>query len=256
MSSFTKKVPRSKYSSGCPKFGGYQPQEHYNGQYTECTYSTDHFEHPSDLDEYHRHWGYDNDCDQILEKFCQKQSVSCPVDPATGKQMTVCSNFIATDDAGTKCREWAAKNPSQADNAKKEYCSSHSNESECACISRNDDPIYQLGKSVSGDINDACWYKPCQNSTTTLVPSGLENPVCPNDTCSTIVSGIRSKGTSYTPCQLESKISCNFTGGNHDNNHGGFFFGGWGLGLILIIILFIFAFWWLWRCNKEKRDSY
>jgi len=141
---------------------------------------------------------------EIMPTFCSLPSESC----TEGGR---CSRFLSTDDEGSLCRAWAGTVGALADSSKLAYCASNPNAQECKCINRASDPDYiRLGLRSLGQ--DQCWYLPCRNAETYLVPSVLQQPVqCPN-VCQQIYDIVAENYGTVNLQNLQNTINCDFSG--------------------------------------------
>ncbi len=145
----------------------------------------------------------------IMPRWCSQQVDNvCPIDPMTGKQSTQCSRLISSGEDGRYCRAWANDNSREADKAMKEYCLAH-NTAECGCINRNK---YKEFNDVKGDypFSDGCWWQPCKNNTSYLVPSDLYDPRCPENICQQLIKQMDSKDINFKENQFV--INCSSSG--------------------------------------------
>lgn len=198
----------------CPNIAGGAVTESWDvAPQVKCTYNLDNFTTLKDVEEWTDNFGenaaYTED---IMPFFCTQQSDKCPIDPMTGKPMERCSNMIAVDDTGSLCRQWEAKNPALADTAKDSYCKAH-NTSDCACINRSSNQVYQLIKGGDPPLPDACWYMPCANPSTYLVPSTMSNPQCPSNTCQIVNNIMANSGTDINKDKIQEYITCTISNG-------------------------------------------
>lgn len=145
----------------------------------------------------------------IMPAFCSIPSSTCGPDPETGAARTTCSRFSSTDAEGSLCRSWEARKPSAADTAKTNYCRSNPKATECRCINRATDPIYQQ-IAVRSNAPDSCWYLPCKNPDSYLVPSTIQlSTTCPN-ICQQINDFASNEGASLDVNELRQSINCQF----------------------------------------------
>lgn len=251
----------------CPVIGGNDG----NAQFTDdppevaCTYRASDFQNLDDIQTYVDTWGEDDQLNDAMTGFCKQQSVSCPIDPETGKQMPICSNLIATDDAGDICRDWAHNHPDKADQSKREYCAENDS-ADCRCLHRSDDDAYKAAKPYVPGVSDACWYNYCQDPSTYVTPSDMMGVECPAETCANIVRGVRRELDDHrenmrinvSKDELESKISCDFDADypypapkDYDDS-------GWGYAgfLILLIIIILAIALYMYYVSTEHGDHH
>lgn len=128
--------------------------------------------------------------EQILPTYCTGVATECPVDPASGSVPDTCSRFL--DLESSVCPIWAYTYPALADSSKTIYCLRTPNASECSCILRNDNPVYQtLGEGIP-DGQAHCWFIPCSNPSYYLELSTFEEEPCP-DVCGVVVRNFDSQ---------------------------------------------------------------
>ncbi|MNK68622.1 hypothetical protein D3C87_879870 [compost metagenome] len=150
---------------------------------------------------------------EVMPYFCSLPSTSCPPDPVTGESRSVCNRLISTDREGTLCKTWAATNKSLADVSMTTYCQNNvgRNTSECNCINRSLNSDYQrLGLRSLGQ--DQCWWTPCRDPSSYLVPSVLQQPVtCPN-VCQQITEIVADNYGTVNLNNLQQVINCDLSG--------------------------------------------
>jgi len=89
------------------------------------------------------------------------------------------SRFVIKGDIGDKCRQWALnmrdKNQKAVvDAAYKSFCDKYPDTIECRCINRTSNPDYNIiNKTMTSRIPDGCWWIPCKDTFTYLVPSDV-----------------------------------------------------------------------------------
>lgn len=149
----------------------------------------------------------------FMPYYCPQQVTLCP------SGMDNCSRFVSTGDGGDACRTWATTSwkktsPYKADNADTamvNYCDKYKT-SDCACLNRKEDPLYQQVTKTGYHFGDAqCWWKPCQTNGTlkdTLVTSGLATK-CTTNVCAQFQNFTTTQLASIKQSQISQKISCN-----------------------------------------------
>lgn len=188
-----------------------------------CSYSTDQFQDYADIQTFSNTFITGPEASDptqakfvldtaILPEFCLQDSFDCPYDPLRpGEKIRLnrCSRFISVDREGEYCRQWSAQEPELSDEVKTAYCQQPVNAetSECACVNRTDNDIYQTLK-VGVNAPDFCWYNPCANSSQYLVPSTIV-PVdsCP-DVCGVIVNTYNNTGANLDFSEAEIFVNC------------------------------------------------
>lgn len=129
---------------------------------------------------YQRKIGKTNTFNDLAKKFCSRPSNTCM------NGLTNCSKFTSTGKDGTFCRQWLGDMTSkEQDLTLTDHCVNHST-SDCACILRSLDPEY-LKMKQNTPINDNCWWKPCFDSTSYLVPHEVKRQLCPNNVCNSFI---------------------------------------------------------------------
>nr|QBK90553.1 MAG: entry-fusion-complex G9/A16 [Pithovirus LCPAC104] len=185
---------------------------------------------------------------KILPFFCSQSSRNCVIDPTTGKPMPKCTNLRNTGEAGRICRNWAniSANRDIVEATKQNACLIN-NTPDCACMNRSGNRIYQIVKK-GNPFNDGCWFIPCSNPETYIVPQELINPACPNNICQVINNIVDNSGTNINTGEIEQTISCPIGGGGAiiPNNSWRWLVIG-GIILILIIFIIVVAF-----ANRKK----
>lgn len=87
---------------------------------------------------------------------------------------------------GNICRKWAQYqksigNSEIINDIKTKWCEFNKNEPDCKCISRSTDPEYTKAKAIFNNIDDYCWYPPCQLGTQRMINISEEDrKKCPN----------------------------------------------------------------------------
>lgn len=150
-------------------------------------------------------------------------SGQCPGDMAS------CPKFMLPN-PGPKCATYMLESQKSAydrlafDSAKLNYCLEKYDASgqippECACVLRNEDPDYVAAISKASERgmskeDDQCWYLPCRDPITTILPSNMledEDPRsvtyagCTGVTCSQLVD---ARGAEIGVAFIEQKTGC------------------------------------------------
>ena len=153
------------------------------------------------------------------------------------KAMSISPEALPGESSGDLCRNWIAAMEQAGgaadgvvDSAFNSFCSKNPTLPECDCISRGDirNPENVVYRTTGAQqLNeDACWWGPCKNPQSYLVPSSMMNPNCPDTVqiCNTITTNIASTGgnidnvpTSIIDCQQDY----NGNRGNGDNGDNG-----------------------------------
>lgn len=159
----------------------------------------------------------------VMPYFCGQQVSTCPVDPSTGQSMPKCSRFVSTapDGSAAACTEWITKglsgqsgfDSSSADGTMANYCTKY-NTPDCNCVNRANDPVYKL-ISPTQKGNDGCWFAPCKDPKTYLIPSTANATTvyskqpCPSS-CTVNIQNIATDFSVVSIGQIESKVACSF----------------------------------------------
>lgn len=113
--------------------------------------------------------------DKLMGNFCNQKSIQCPNDPITGKQMTLCSRYVAKNSEGKLCRKYIEEVHNSNDplrkqklkNSQYEWCADKGDNYDCRCINSNINPFFNKIKlTISPEYQDSphLWYKPCFSS--------------------------------------------------------------------------------------------
>jgi hypothetical protein len=160
----------------------------------DCQYDLTQFNNIDNVRKWSSLFGQDETYNnQIMPYFCSLSSPNCQ------DNQVQCSLFTAKDSAGSLCRDWQNKNPQQADKSIYTYCQNNKSAPECRCINRNDNRVYNGFKQYAKDVPDSCWFIPCRNTGSNLVPSNLKDAKCPAGFCAPIVEGFKQTQRLYIP---------------------------------------------------------
>ena len=178
--------------------------------------------------------------DVIMPKFCKAKSWNCPNSlPNTDSHQ--CSNFIDTGVGGKECRLWADLNPKKAKKAMKEYCDNNSSSEECMCINRQNNPVYKkIKNSLTVDVSDKCWWKPCQNDDYILPPG---EPECPKRKCD-VINKIIKNNKSIQRNKLDNLTECIINVNYPENEKSKTGTWVWWICGVLLLILLVVIFYW------------
>lgn len=198
----------------CPNLGGNAPGNRFfnAGPNTDCYYNANIFTNPQAVLDYATHFGK-NDVyyTYVAPTLCARQAEAC----SSVSLLTSCSNMFAADDIIRGiCDEWRRTAPPTFVNAvSSAYCLDNNTE-DCACFNRQANQDYQLAKGIGLSFApDACWYVPCANPTTALIPLEVAAgvPSCANiQVCSTLTQIIAGGNVNFNP-NLQSVINCDFS---------------------------------------------
>lgn len=211
-------------TSVCPIIGGVQPSVKWDPSVSvrdysrwkdptylnvQCTYPTSTVKNAQDLSNFKSNFSNNPNLEQVIDRdvlptFCSVPSTSC------SEGVSSCSRFHSTDEEGKICRAWDKRDHGAADVAKTTYCKNNPSSLECRCINRASDKIYQAIAAKSNSP-DACWFLPCKNPDTYLVPSTISlSTTCPN-ICQQINDFTSTDGANISIGELKQSIDCNFT---------------------------------------------
>jgi hypothetical protein len=237
-------------SNACPIVGGSQALSvtaNSNGNIS-CTYNVTQFTSAADIDTYATFAG-SNDPQLntvILPYFCNQSVTTCPTDPTTGKPMTSCSRYVSTQSDGAICQTWLAAYPQYTNSAYSNYCSTN-NTPDCTCYNRTSDSVFNIFNNQA-TAPPGCYFKPCMDSSTYLIPPSLTNPVCPANTCSSIQQIYNENSNALPPAQITAKLGCNI----QPKAYGGFSY--WWI-LVLVLAIFIILIILIWIISANMADS-
>jgi hypothetical protein len=174
-----------------------------------CTYDMNNIDTLEQINAYMSKSASSDAYDQIMQKFCNGESESCPRGPNSDKNMEKCSRLKSTDDAGERCRGWLTKQDEKIkDNIIENYCLKHPNNEDCKCQNRANEETYREAKS-GHEIPDGCWYIPCSTSAylqDSLIEKGKEH--CPQNMCKMIYD--LKKNNDVVIRDNSNTINCNF----------------------------------------------
>lgn len=223
----------------CPLFSNTQhpaPIWETNGSWTNtlqmgrnvvCRYELSSIRTTEDVQEWLNTFGPTGDYNQvIMPEFCSKPeediSTCAQYTPTSGTNsctggLTGCSRLTSSSAAGKLCRDWASKNRSLAFNAAGVFCAANTCAQDCKCYNRDKvDSIYiQLSEAGAAlPTKDACWYKPCQISSSFLIPEdqNISGPsVCPTEICQQVINVLNNQGSSINIDVARQDISCTYS---------------------------------------------
>ena len=166
--------------------------------------------------------------DQMMTDLCSRQTTdSCMAQPFDqAGRMSQCSILNSFSDTGRAARQWFDAQPDNVrDNIMKNYCLKF-NTSECACINRDQYPMYKeisgaLTKNTYNYIADSCWWTGCKDADIFFVPSNeIAKPgTCPANICETINNFTDNNIDQST---FNAQTTCIYnTGGGTVNTGGG-----------------------------------
>jgi len=141
-----------------------------------CSYSVDSIKTGKQLRDYVRHWGYDEDFNDVIMPRLMYRDAPFPPKGLNGPYHKRCSAFLSTDELGEQMRRWATRHPKLSDALIEEYCYATGG-SDCDYVLRNQRPLYwymskhPLLKNATPDE----WYVPARNPSIYLQPSSVRN---------------------------------------------------------------------------------
>lgn len=218
-----------------------------------CFYNVDGFNTLDDVNGYIINWIHngifdDNLNNHIMPHFCAQQSKNCINDPKTGIPFSPgCSYLSDSGDAGTLCRTWANINPQQADSIRETYCGTNDTP-DCACENRSSSPVYQLIKA-GNPYSDGCWYIPCANPDSYLVPTSLINQPCPTQVCEIVNEIIAENKGKIDIGSIKQSITCDVNGDGDDS----FFENNKWLIIIIVGLFFLIIVFLVIASTKRKK---
>lgn len=132
------------------------------------------------------------------------------------------SRFMLIGETGDKCRQWALNMRDQGkksvvDTAYKSFCDKYPDTVECRCINRSKISDYNIiNTTMTSRIPDGCWWIPCKDTFTYLVPSdvldGGQN--CQAYYCGVFLDNIGNANVD------QNNISCTNNQTNTETNNG------------------------------------
>ena len=179
----------------------------------ECTYNVSQITTLDDLNTWARVFGQDDQYNNVLvPAFCaQPSTTGCPAD-INGIQPTQCSRFRSNNAEGQLCRNWQQLNRQSADSIQQQYCSQFPGSADCLCINRDRDFVYQSFRQYAGDSSDACWFRPCADTSHYLVPQDLQAPQCDPAVCASISTGYTETQKGFVSFnRAQSQLVCELT---------------------------------------------
>lgn len=217
----------------CPKSGG-----SFDSVLISCTYESDDFKTAEDVKQYINTFGpgstfaqynsatYQGNFNNIMNYFCAQTVTDCQTYPQFGGPAPSCSMMTSTGDGGQLCQQWL-DNPDViktgiTDSIKTNFCAGNPNITDCLCINRSLNPVFDAAKQTSEAAdNDYCFWEPCQEPTSYLVLQKMieaeAKPVCPTTICQGVVDNIDNSNNAQVKTDAKFYISCG-TSNNNTNN--------------------------------------
>jgi hypothetical protein len=155
-----------------------------DSQYGKCTYNINDIDTSQQL--YNITNKFDNpDITPILKNLCSKNASSgCPNDMEQKAQIN-CSRLLSND--FPQCKELNSQFNDLTDYIKDTYCTANPTNYSCNCINRIYSDNYKALKKYY-QINDKCWWLPCNSITNNLIPRDIHNSDnCPTTLCQQVV---------------------------------------------------------------------
>lgn len=145
-----------------------------------CTVDSRKIHTADQLIAFRRKFGNTKSFHDLATKFCDRPSNKCM------NGLTNCSKYTSTGKDGTFCRQFLGEMTNkEQDTQIIDHCINHKT-SDCACILRSHDPEFLKMKQHT-PINDNCWWKPCFDNTSYLVPHEVKRQMCPNNVCNSFI---------------------------------------------------------------------
>lgn len=176
--------------------------------YLTCNFNLDKITSLKQVQNWKSKFGTGGDYDDVMKNYCKQITTqNCITNPYTDKPMKKCSLMFSKSD--TECTEWFNKlKPQKRDGFIQQVCKEHEDLDECKCQNRERDPVYQT-VSHTKEISDGCWWKPCKNTGSNLVPSNLLKPKCPSNLCETSIN-IDRAGHDVSIKNINNYITCGY----------------------------------------------
>jgi hypothetical protein len=197
-----------------------------------CSYNISDFKTANQINAYKATYTSADEVNQLNTKllplFCQGVSGDCPSYPGVGTPRA-CSRIVSTGPEGQVCQEWAVQDQynSAIEGVMNNYCSGRHTENtvtwpECLCVSRAFDQLYQ-DLAINQPTEDVCWWIPCKNPSTFLVPPSLtaDAPSCNNvQICQQVIESYNNNNINVDFPDAHFYIDCfgvNPNGGGGDD---------------------------------------
>lgn len=168
-----------------------------------CFYDSTKIDTINQLQNYKTLFGDTDDYKKLATQFCLNGlSQKC----SKGNQ---CSKFRSVDDEGIFCRTfYNTQSLAAQESLGQNVCFANAQLPECSCYTRASDENYKK-LSLSAPFKDSCWYIPCRDSFSNLIPSDLRDPVCPTNVCQFILDAANNKNVNIS--DINSTIDCKFS---------------------------------------------
>ena len=250
------------YAGTCPTMSGGTATAQWNsnsdqsnslgqGRQIVCTYKASDFQTAADITTWINTFGTTGNSeafDNIMSFFCSQQAVNCqpfaplasPSAACTGG-LTGCSMFSDTGQGGAYCRNWASSPSPITYSTEQNFCVDNICAQDCLCYNRGEvDDIYiQITSSPDAPppTEDACWYKPCQQ-TQYLIPQNqiIQPGTCPSTICQQVNNVIGNQGSNINITVAQEEISCTLGTGGGGNNPLGYIESIWDQYHVWIIV--------------------
>lgn len=196
----------------------------------QCSYNSDDFKTTDQVNLFIDYFGTADDTFNtvLLPKFCVNTVTTCPTYLlSTGNiyKPETCARAVSTvSDDSAICGPWSTnlKYNGNIQGAFNSYCNGldYKTNPECDCVSRASDPLYTL---IGQPINDFCWWIPCKNTATYLVPPIYTNDAgkpnaCPSSICEQVVNVFNNSNSNVNFPNAKNYIQC---GGLNPGGGGG-----------------------------------
>lgn len=153
---------------------------------------------------------------EVLGAYCNFQTTTCPND-STGTPMNECSRFVSTNTVERSlCNYYKYNLPDQAATTMQNYCSANNTE-DCACINAiynlNNPTAYNtVAANLPSGQEPSCWYKPCMDSQTWIIPVDMIQPQNCEPVCETLKIASGNTGSAINDQLLTQTTTCTLNG--------------------------------------------
>lgn len=168
-----------------------------------CFYDANKIDTLAQLENFKQTFGETENYNKLATQYCST-NLSSNCSPSGNK----CSKFRSIDADGTFCRTfYNAQSVQSQESIGQNVCFVSPDIPECACYTRAKNPAYRK-LSMSAPFKDSCWYIPCRDSFSNLIPADLRNPSCPNNVCQFILDTANNNNVNIS--EIKSTIDCKF----------------------------------------------
>ena len=164
-----------------------------------CFYDSKKLDTLNQLENYRLLFGENKEYAALAARFCSDVS-------SNGLEGTKHSRLKASDSEGDFCRTfYNTQSIQDQESIGQNICLANPDLPECACYSRAKDPTYKK-LSATAPFKDSCWYVPCRDSLSNLIPGDLRDPECPSNVCQFILDAANNNNVSIS--EIKSSIDC------------------------------------------------